>query len=557
MNKAWMFEEMDYHKRLIPLTILPFLVLLVIGVAWLVYSTGGIKYVYSHSMYLPIVLAGLVFGFKGGILAGVMGGLVLGPMMPIEVVTGEMQVTQNWLYRMGFFTLIGFLSGVASDAAKTYLKHLKWLAERDSESGLPNRQALLRRLSELSREKENGGVLFLVVISFENGVELKSSFGYAVIEEAVNEMNARLNQRLEDQEVYRTGAEQLAVLLTVDKSKLNSVLYSLAEDLHEPFKYKNISVHLDTRMGCVQLEQLDETSETYLQRTETALVAAQEKVQESVIYTPQLLSAAHENVALLGELKSAMRLGQVSMHYQPKIHIPSSQVHSVEALMRWQHPTRGNIPPGAFIPRAEQSTLINRITGFALDQAMQQQLAWQEQGIHLPIAVNISTRNLLQPGFSDKVCEILDHYGLKGETLELEVTEGALMMDMEHTLDELAKLNDLKIIISIDDFGTGYSSLQYLHRLPISLLKIDQCFVRRLPEDKGAAHILEAAITLAHKMGIEAIAEGVETLEVYDFLADLQCDYAQGYLMSRPLPAKQFTSWYQQCNGRYACWGGI
>ncbi|WP_404419466.1 putative bifunctional diguanylate cyclase/phosphodiesterase [Marinospirillum sp.] len=557
MNKAWMFEELDYHKRLIPLTVLPLLVLLVIGVALLVYTTGGIKYVYSHSMYLPIVLAGLVFGFKGGILVGVVGGLVLGPMMPIEVASGEMQATKNWLYRTGFFALIGFLSGVASDAARAYLKHLKWLAERDSESGLPNRQALFRHLSELSRVKNDGDALFLAVISFENLVELKSSFGYGVIAKAVVQIDQKLRQRIEDREVYRTAPEQLAVLIKADEHKLNSVLYSLAEDLQEPLKYENISVHLDTRMGCVQLGELSEQSETYLQRAETALIVAQEKVQDSVVYSPEILSATRENVSLLGELKKALRSGEVSMHYQPKIHIPTSQVHSVEALMRWQHPTRGNIPPGDFIPRAEQSTLINTITEFALDQSLQQQLAWQEQGIHLPVAVNISTRNLLQPGFSDKVLELLNKYGLKGENLELEVTEGALMMDMQRTLDELAKLDDLKIIISIDDFGTGYSSLQYLHSLPISLLKIDQCFVRRLPGDEGAAHILEAAITLAHKMGIRAIAEGVETLEVYDFLADLGCDFAQGYLMSRPLPAKHFTSWYQQCNGRYACWGGL
>jgi EAL domain-containing protein (putative c-di-GMP-specific phosphodiesterase class I)/GGDEF domain-containing protein len=453
--------------------------------------------------------------------------------------------------------LIGFLSGLVSDGARSYIRYLKWLSEQDSESGLPNRLALFRRLTELSREKKNGNVLFLVVISFENGVELKSSFGYGVISEAVIQMDKKLRRRLQTQEVYRTGTEQLALLIKEDERKLNAVLYGLAEDLNEPFQYQMIYVHLDTRMGCVQLNEMDESSETYLQRAEAALVVAQEKVQDSVIYSPDILSAARENVTLLGELKSALSSGQVSMHYQPKIHIPSSEVHSVEALMRWNHPSRGNVPPGAFIPRAEQSTLINRITEFALDQAMQQQLAWQAAGIHLPIAVNVSTRNLLQPGFSDKVREMLDHYGLKGETLELEVTEGALMLDMQRTLDELMRLDDLKIIISIDDFGTGYSSLQYLHRLPISLLKIDQCFVRRLPGDAGAAHILEAAITLAHKMGIQAIAEGVETLEVYDFLSGLGCDLAQGYLMSKPLPADEYTRWYQQCNGRYACWGGL
>jgi EAL domain-containing protein (putative c-di-GMP-specific phosphodiesterase class I) len=221
----------------------------------------------------------------------------------------------------------------------------------------------------------------------------------------------------------------------------------------------------------------------------------------------------------------------------------------VEALMRWNHPERGNIPPGIFIPRAEQSTLINLITEFALEQAMKQIVKWRQHDIHLPIAVNISPRNLLQPGFSDLILQLLQRYDVSGHMLELEVTEGALMTDIARTISELSRLANAKITISIDDFGTGYSSLQYLHQLPISLIKIDQSFVRRLPDDKGAVHIVEAAVTLAHKMGMKTIAEGVEEQSAYKLLADLGCDIAQGFMISRPLPAAEFEKWLAQYKG--------
>jgi EAL domain-containing protein (putative c-di-GMP-specific phosphodiesterase class I) len=224
----------------------------------------------------------------------------------------------------------------------------------------------------------------------------------------------------------------------------------------------------------------------------------------------------------------------------------------VEALIRWNHPVRGPLPPEAFMPRVEQSTLVQVITEFALEQAIAQMALWRQDGIEIPVAVNISTRNLLQPRFAEQVAGLLDHYQFSGESLELEITEGALMMDMERTIEELLRMTELNIIISIDDFGTGYSSLQYLHRLPISLIKIDQSFVRRLPDDKGAVSIVRAAVILAHQMGIKVIAEGVESPAIYRFLKEIGCDLAQGFLLSRPLPPEAFAAWYHQCGGMFA-----
>jgi EAL domain-containing protein (putative c-di-GMP-specific phosphodiesterase class I)/GGDEF domain-containing protein len=528
------------------------LFLIFVGIVYIfVYMTGGIKFVYSHSMYLPILLSGFVFGVKGGVLIGMIGGVVLGPLMPIDVISGEVQKTTNWLYRTGFFTMIGFLSGTASDSARSYIAHLKWVSRHDSSTQLPNQRALFDRLSEIAGEKRTSDSLILSVISLENIMELKSAFGLTIIEEAIRQLAKRFENNRIEKRIYRTDTGQIGVLITRSDQETEKFLDELVEASAEPIFYNGIPIHLDTRMGIVEFSQISESPEVYLQKAEAALAAAQEKGQDSLTYSPEIMTVTEENLAILGGLKDAIKRGQLSLHYQPKIFIPTGAVHGVEALMRWNHPEWGNIPPEAFILRTEQSTLIQLITEFALDQAMGQIVRWRQYDINVPVAVNISTRNLLQPGFTDLILRLLDRYGLSGEVLELELTEGALMMDMERSIHEMAKLAGLKITISIDDFGTGYSSLQYLHKLPISLVKIDQSFVRRLPADKGSISILEAAVMLAHKMGIRAIAEGVENREVYDFLGNIGCDMAQGFLISRPLSAADFTKWYIQCSGRY------
>ncbi|GGI53837.1 putative bifunctional diguanylate cyclase/phosphodiesterase [Oxalicibacterium solurbis] len=553
MNTTRLFEWLTLHMRAIRLAMMPTLVLLVAGVALLVYVTGGVKFSYLHAMYLPVLLAGFVFGLRGGLLIGLLGGVAIGPFMPINIVTGEMQATLNWLYRTGFFMLVGLLSGVFSDSVRSYLRHLKWMARHDTATRMPNRIALLDALSALPKEKQTADFYVLAVISLQNAMELKSAFGFEIIEDLMRQAAQRYGNVLRHRtQVYRIDAEQIGIL--IENRSVQSVdvlLAELMESSRQPFQFNGIPIHTDSRLGYVAFDQLLHPPGVYLQRAEAALVSAHESGQDCIAYSPEISTIAKDNLSVLGSLMQAIREGQLSMHYQPKICMRSGTVKSVEALMRWHHPERGNIPPGIFIPRAEQSTLINLVTEFALEQAMQQIVQWQSRGIDIPVAVNISPRNLLQPGFSDLILNLLERHGVEGRLLELEVTEGALMTDMARTIVELHRLADAKITISIDDFGTGYSSLQYLHKLPISLIKIDQSFVRRLPADKGALHIVEAAVTLTHKMGMQTIAEGVENDEIYNVLAGLGCDIAQGFAISRPLPAAEFEKWHSQHHGRF------
>lgn len=553
MNTTRMFEWLTLHMRAIRIAMVPILLLLVGGVGLLVHVTGGVKFSYLHSMYLPVLLAGFVFGMRGGLLIGLLGGVAIGPFMPINAATGEMQDTLNWVYRTGFFMLVGIFSGAVSDSVRSYLRHLKWIARHDAVTTLPNRTALLDSLSQLPQEKQTADSFLLVVISLQNAMELKSAFGFEIIEDLIRQSAQRYGSILQHRtQVYHIDAEQIGILIE-NRSAQNTdaLLDELMEGARQPFQFNGIPIHTDSRLGYVTFDQVVHPPGVYLQRAEAALVSAHESGQDCIAYSPEISSLAKDNLSVLGNLMHAIREGQLSMHYQPKICMRSGAVKSVEALMRWHHPERGNIPPGVFIPRAEQSTLINLVTEFALEQSMQQIVQWQSRGIDVPVAVNISPRNLLQPGFSDLILDLLKRYGVEGRLLELEVTEGALMTDMARTIIELHRLADAKITISIDDFGTGYSSLQYLHKLPISLIKIDQSFVRRLPADKGALHIVEAAVTLTHKMGMQTIAEGVENDEIYHVLADLGCDIAQGFAIARPMPGAEFEKWYAQQQGRF------
>ncbi len=547
MDAQYLFEWFERHGRTIRLVMIPVLFVLIGSVYLLVYATGGIKFVYSHSMYLPILFSGIVFGARGGIFFGILAGITLGPFMPIDVETGEPQQAINWLYRTGFFTLIGFLSGAASDAAMAYAGNLKWLARHDSSTGLPNRRALLDVLEKQSGRKSAPSPFLLIALSIENKMELKAAFGFAIIQEAIVQLSKRFEKQRKGNLIFHTDTAQMVLLMMHARPKeIKSVLDALFEASSEPITHDNIPIHVDMRMGYTVFDRIDEIPEVYLQRAEAALTEAYEKGQDCMAFAPAIVSATEENLSLLGELRKALDEGRLSLYYQPKISISTGEVHGAEALMRWHHPQRGDILPDIFIPSAEHSTLINLITKFALEQAIMQIAQWHRGGIDISIAVNVSPQNLMQPGFSETLLSLLKEHDVSGAMLELEITERGLMMDMEHTIRELNRLAGSKLIISIDDFGTGYSSLQYLHRLPISLIKIDQSFVRKLPQDEGAAYIVDAAVTLAHKMGIKALAEGVENQEIFDYLAAIDCDLAQGYLISPPLPAEEFHQWLSE-----------
>ncbi|GAA4360049.1 GGDEF domain-containing phosphodiesterase [Kangiella marina] len=554
MEAPKVLDWVERHKIIIRRLMIPLIITLAALVYLLVFFTGGIKYVYSHSMYIPILLASLVFGTKGGIAMAIMAGIILGPFMPIDVVSGEMQETANWLYRMGFFVLIGSLSGFASDCVIKYTKRLHWLSNYNPTTKLPNRHALFKDMERLEKGSKTGDEIILAVVAIDNILELKSVFGFGVIDDATRQMARRLALNGGD-DIYHTDSAQVAMVLDKGDITNKRFLDNLSVLLKEAVTYNDISVHIETRVGYVSFNRVEQAPEVYLHRAEAALSLVQEKSVDMTAFNPAMATQKEANISILGELQTAINDEQLLFYYQPKIDLRTGDICSAEALLRWQHPRRGLLTPGSFIARAEQSTLIQTITEFALREAIKQHKVWSMQGVEIPISVNISTRNLLHPQFPQIAMRLLREYKVDGKWIELEVTEGALVVDMEQAIDTLMQLAEANFSISIDDFGTGYSSLQYLHRLPASLIKIDQSFIKRLPHDKGAVYIVDAAVTLAQKMGVKTIAEGVETLEVYDYLRQTDCDMAQGYFISKPIPQDRFSRWFLNQNGTYASLG--
>jgi diguanylate cyclase len=539
---------LERHARAVQWVMAPLLVLMVIGVYLLVHATGGIKYVYSHSMYLPIVLAGMVYGGKGGVLVGILGGITLGPFMPIDVETGEAQETLNWLYRTGFFTLIGFFGGVFSDLVFAQLRRVNWLLRHDEHTGRPNRLALLESLfaKDARGEPSAPANRALVLFSLENSQELQSVFGQDVVHQVIGQLAERIESLLlpESGCVYRTSAHQIAVLTyNQNRSEIEAFIDLAAQRSRKPFQLRAISIHGDIRTAHMTLERPVASPESFLQGAEAAFLTTSQKEWQVVSFTEKMAANALENLRILGELYEALNRRQLVLYYQPKVAISTGAVYGVEGLLRWHHPSRGSVPLEKFIARAETSTLIDLLTTTAIGQALSQWVRWQQQNIQLVVAVNISPRNLLQPGFTDMVLEQLDRYGVDGAALELEITERALMVDAQRTIRKLTYLADARISISVDDFGTGYSSLQYLNALPISSIKLDQAFIRNLPQDSRIARIVEAIVGLAHTLDIKVVAEGVASQDAFDFLGRIGCDMAQGYHISPPLPVADLSVW--------------
>ena len=259
-------------------------------------------------------------------------------------------------------------------------------------------------------------------------------------------------------------------------------------------------------------------------------------------YSPDQDSYSPGRLSLLGELRGAIEHGELGVAFQPKAALGDGQVVGAEALIRWRHPRRGDVPPDEFMPIAEHTGLLRPLTLFVLTTALEQCVRWRAAGHELSVSVNLSVRNLLDVDLPDQIVHLLARLGLPAAALQLEITESALIADPNRTLGVLRRLHDLGVGIGIDDYGTGYSSLAYIRRMPINELKIDKSFVLGMASDANDGLIVRSTIDLAHNLGLRVVAEGVETHAAWERLAELGCDIAQGYFIGRPMDADAFFS---------------
>lgn len=461
---------------------------------------------------------------------------------------------------IGMIGLWASLMPIAMGVARVLRRQVEeneHLAMHDTLTGLPNRNLFKDRLDQaLSRASRSGhhtGLLFLDLDRFK---EVNDALGHQQGDELIRLIAHRLSSAVRDADsVARLGGDEFAIIVPdiSNSSTLVVVAERFTELLREPFEINDVTVNVEASIGVAIYPDHGADADSLMQHADIAMYAAKGAGLDYAFYSAEHDSNSPVKLALAGELRRALdNDNELVMFYHPLVDLDSGNAHGVEALIRWNHPTRGFIFPDEFIPLAEQSGLIRPLTLRAIDLALAQCRRWHDEGLDLRVAVNLSARNLREPDLPDRVAALLRRHGVPASHLELEVTESGLLSDPSYANMLLCQLSELGIHIALDDFGTGYSSLSYLKNLPVNQLKIDRCFVNNMIEDATDAMIVRSVIDLAHNLGLNVTAEGVESADQLHRLAKLHCDTIQGYHLTRPLPADAIMAWVTAYNGQSA-----
>ncbi|WP_336318583.1 bifunctional diguanylate cyclase/phosphodiesterase [Streptomyces lavendofoliae] len=417
---------------------------------------------------------------------------------------------------------------------------------RDPLTGLPNRQWLLERTWSALEEAEGEGVrAALVLIDLDRFRSVNDTLGHLAGDRLLLQIADRLRLALpRGAEAARLGGDEFAVLLPVADSTTSAqrVARQLAAELSSPLDLDGLTLVLEASAGVAVFPDHARDAEGLLQRADVAMYQAKRDRTGVEVYESKRDSNTPDRLGLLGDLRRALDAGDVELHYQPKVRF-DGHVAGLEALVRWVHPERGKVPPDEFIAIAESSGLMPHLTEYVLETALGQVAKWRAQGLYVPVAVNVSPRDVHTPGFAGAVAARLARHGVPPGALQLEITEHVLLEDPERAADTLAGLTGHGVKMSLDDFGTGYSSLVHLRRLPVSELKIDRSFVARLAVDNEDAEIVRCTVDLAHSLGLLVVAEGVEDDETWERLRDLGCDAVQGWLVAAAMPPAETTAW--------------
>ncbi|WP_143278397.1 putative bifunctional diguanylate cyclase/phosphodiesterase [Blastococcus haudaquaticus] len=419
-------------------------------------------------------------------------------------------------------------------------------ATHDALTGLPNRELLRDRLDQsLAAAARSAGEVALLLIDLDRFKEINDTLGHSYGDKLLRQVGPRLQSVLRDGDtVARLGGDEFAVLLPLvdGVAEAEQVAERLREALHRPFDVDGVSLDVEASVGMAISPWHGTDSEALLRNSDIAMYVAKEMKAGAVVFEPDEHVTTSSGLTVLGDLRRALEGGdELFLHYQPKYTLDGERIEGMEALLRWQHPTQGLIPPGDFIPAAEGTGIILRLTEHVLDLALAQLRLWLDAGRAVPVAVNLSTRCLLDAGLPDLVERLLTGHGVPAALLRLEVTESAVMGDAARCMEVLQRLHDLGVKLSIDDFGTGYSSMAYLRRLPVDELKIDRSFVLGMTTTAHDAVLVRTAIDLGHNLGLTVVAEGVEEQAHVTLLRELGCDVAQGYHFARPMGAEQMT----------------
>jgi diguanylate cyclase (GGDEF)-like protein len=447
-------------------------------------------------------------------------------------------------------TVLLFVAGLAALAVisvsrRAHRRAMETMAIQDPLTGLPNRTAFQARaelaLRSAGPDDPQPTVLMVDLDGFK---DVNDTLGHHMGDLLLVEVGRRLRASVRPEDtVARLGGDEFALVLTGAAAAAGEEAAArIGELLSRPFLIESVSLDLEASIGIATVEAGQDVT-TVVRHADLAMYVAKEQRIGHARFEAKHKHDTAARLNLLGSMRRALERDELVLHYQPKLSVDTGELIGVEALARWQHPTRGLLPPAEFIPVVENTSLVHRFTGQVLGMALAQAREWLDQGHRIPVAVNVSTRCLLDLQFPGTVADSLRATGVPGELLCIEITENTVMAHPDRAIDVLGQIRALGVRTAIDDFGTGYSSMAYLRILPIDEIKVDRSFVQHMATETGDQVLVESAVELGHNLGLRVVAEGVEDVPTLSVLRRLGCDYAQGYHFAKPLPPTEFAEW--------------
>ena len=435
----------------------------------------------------------------------------------------------------------GMRTSISDQQAK-----IKQLAYYDPLTSLPN-LINFRTQVQQAIESQQYDRVSIITINLDRFKQVNDVLGYEMGDNILKATASRITaiDCIEPDQVARVSGDEFSILVLPNCSSNMDVAKALQNALREPMEIDDTQIDLSSSIGIASWPDDVADCNNLINASQLAMYSAKARKEEIVEYREDLVTSAPENLGLLSELRRAVRQNELRVFLQPKVDTRSHEAVAAEALIRWEHPENGMVAPYRFVPFAEQTGFVRELTKWMIREIAKNWHALQPETGMLRISVNLSTRDLMTSGLPEFLHDVLEQYQVPASGMCLEITESAIMDDPKFAEQTLAKLSAMGFRLSIDDFGTGYSSLGYLKRLPVNELKVDQSFVFGMIENPNDLVIVQSTIDLAHNLGLDVVAEGVETVEMYEALSQLGCEEAQGYLISRPMPMEEFKAWRQ------------
>ena len=442
-----------------------------------------------------------------------------------------------------FATLVPILARVSRRVSR-HVSELDHVATHDALTGLPNprgfRRSLLQATAAAGLRDEQSAVILVAV---DGLAEINGALGHGAGDLLLLEVASRLGDDADTTDLARLDNNRFAILLrNAESAAALGLAQSMRERLLRPYFLNGVKVGVGARAGVVLVPEHGTDADALVRRAELAAEVAGERQSGVEVYDPTDEASDVAQLALAAELREAIGTDQLVIHYQPQATIRDGVVRGVEALVRWQHPARGLLSPGAFVPLAERTGLLRELGRHVLEESVRQWRAWQDDGLELDLSLNLTTVDTLDLSLPDHVVETLQRHGMPASRLVIELTESRIMDDPTRSGEVLERLRSAGVRLAVDDFGTGHSSLAYLRQLPVDEVKVDRTFVSGIPADTANIAVLRCTVELAHGLGLRVVAEGVESSEQWACLAELGCDVAQGFLIARPLPAAELAA---------------